>query len=75
MPAKPGRIYQQCDPRVIYPTRIRIDTIHDDHAAITYLDTRRPGIIYGRIRTDQLHDSPTTKTGKPRRTGYALETK
>lgn len=71
---EPGQTYQQCDPRVVYPTRIRIDTIHDDHAATTYLDTSRPGVIHGRILLAQLHDSPTTKAGNPRRTGYALET-
>jgi hypothetical protein len=26
------------------------------------------------IEASQLHDSPTTRDGKPRRTGYALET-
>ena len=75
MPIQPGQTYQQCDPRVVYPTRIRIDTIHDGHAEFTYLTTSRPGIIHGRIRLDQLHDSPTTRYGKPRRTGYTLETK
>lgn len=74
MPIQPGQTYQQCDPRVVVPTRIRIDTIHDDHAEFTYLTTSRPGVIRSTIRLTQLHDSPTAKTGQPRRTGYALET-
>lgn len=71
---EPGQTYQQCDPRVSVATRIRVDKVHQGHADFTYLTTNRPGVIHGTIRLDQLHDSPTTKTGRPRRTGYALET-
>ncbi|MGE7438010.1 hypothetical protein [Kitasatospora sp. NPDC001175] len=70
---QPGRTYQQCDSRVIVPTRIRIDKIDADRADFTYLTTNRPGVIHGAIRLNQLHDSPTTRDGRPRRTGYALE--
>jgi hypothetical protein len=70
---QPGQTYQQCDPRIALPTRIRLDTVHPEHAEFTYLTTSRPGVIHGVIRLSQLHDSPLTRDGKPRRTGYALE--
>lgn len=73
MTIEAGQVYQQCDPRVVRVTRIRIDAVHADHAEIRYLDTGRRGVIFGKIRLTQLHASPTTMTGEPRRTGYALE--
>jgi hypothetical protein len=74
MPIEPGQTYQQCDPRVVRVTRLRIEEVHAEHAEVRYLDTGRRGVIFGKIRLSQLHASPTTRDGQPRRTGYALET-
>ncbi|WP_225811297.1 hypothetical protein [Streptomyces spinosus] len=82
---QPGQIYRSLDPRdELYgegPRRIKvvgkpmtipgvwgfgkvqIATLREDGT-----ETRRR-----RISIDQLHDSPTTRDGQPRRTGYALE--
>lgn len=46
-------------------------TVGPNRAEVFYLNTGRRG----EILLNALHDSPTTKTGKPRRTGYALEAK
>ncbi|WP_327066815.1 hypothetical protein [Kitasatospora sp. NBC_01302] len=70
MPAKPGQIYQQCDPHAPH-IRLRIMTVGPNRAEVFYMHTGRAG----RILLNALHDSAVTKTGKPRRTGYALETK
>jgi hypothetical protein len=44
-------------------------TVGPNRANVFYLHTGRSGTIL----LTALHDSPTTKTGKARRTGYALE--
>jgi hypothetical protein len=74
MPIEAGQTYQQCDPRVVRVTRLRIERVDGDHAEVRYLDTDRRGVIFGKIRLSQLHASPTTHAGQSRRTGYALET-
>ena len=68
---KPGQIYRYCDPR----ESIRVRIVHyepgGNRADVVDAATgKRPRSIL----TTSLHDSPTTKNGKPRRTGYALET-
>jgi hypothetical protein len=42
-------------------------------AVYTVLDNGRE-TRYRRVGCEQFHDSPTTQDGKPRRTGYVLET-
>ena len=66
---QPGQVYRHCDPRA-ESVRLRVMTVGPNRAEVFYLHTGRAG----RILLSQLHDSRTTKTGKPRRTGYALET-
>lgn len=69
---KPGQIYRSCDPRrENNPLRLRIMTVGPHRASVFYLSTGR----HGEVLLTQLHATPTTKTGRPRRTGYALETK
>lgn len=70
MPVKPGQIYRWCDSRETDISRVRIDVVDDPNfARVTYLDSGR----CGEVLLTALHDSPTTRTGQPRRTGYALE--
>lgn len=69
MPIEPGQTYRSCDPRS-QSARLRVMTIGPNRAEVFYLHTGRAG----RILLGQLHDSPTTAAGQPRRTGYALET-
>lgn len=67
---EPGQIYRSCDPRGDRgPLRLRVMTVGPNRASVFYLNTGR----HGEILLTQLHDSPLTKTGQPRRTGYALE--
>lgn len=67
---EPGQIYRSCDPRG--GPRIRITHYLPDCNRADVVDAttgKRPrGII---VR--HLHATATTKTGQPRRTGYALE--
>ena len=66
---QPGQIYRSADPR--NPNaRLRVQTIEVNRADVFYLHTGRAGSIL----VHQLHASPTTKNGQPRRTGYVLET-
>lgn len=70
MTVQPGQIYRSCDPRG--GPIVRIVEVHANGAQVVDAqDGKRPR----RILLNALHDSPTTKTGRPRRTGYALETK
>ncbi|MEV7936638.1 hypothetical protein AB0O82_10885 [Kitasatospora sp. NPDC088264] len=67
----PGQTYAACHP-LDEGRRIRIThhTPVDARADVVDADTgQRPR----RIRTTVLHPTSTTRTGKPRRTGYALE--
>lgn len=72
MPIQPGQTYRSCDPRGGFS--IRVTNTDDDVNAVQVVDAltgKRPR----RILRRSLHDSPFTRDGKPRRTGYALETK
>jgi hypothetical protein len=65
---EPDQIYRYCDPHAPH-IRLRIMTVSPHRAEVFYLHTGRRG----EILLNALHDSAVTKTGKPRRTGYALE--
>lgn len=70
MPIQPGQIYRHCDPRESIRIRITAYTPGDARAHVVDAVTgKRPRPIL----VTHLHDSATTKTGQPRRTGYALE--
>ena len=75
-----GQVYRSCDPRGGPNIRIESYTSYgagrqtQDTAFIaTITEDGRPA-RFRRVSPRQLHDSPTTRDGKPRRTGYALET-
>ena len=70
MPIQPGQIYRHCDPRESIRIRITAYTPGANRADVVDAVTgKRPR----QILVTHLHDSATTKTGQPRRTGYALE--
>lgn len=70
MPIQPGQVYRSCDPRG--GPLIRVVAINPNSVTVVDAQTgKRPR----RILPAYLHDNATTKTGKPRRTGYALEMK
>lgn len=68
---EPGQVYRSCDPRGGASIRISSWRPGDARAYVIDAVTSKR---YRQILVSQLHDSPTTKTGRPRRTGYALET-
>lgn len=79
---EPGQTYRSCDPNDRYPTRILIKGVIPYGAAqwgrgtanvVTVTQSGRE-LRLRSISLRKLHDSPTTKTGQRRRTGYALET-
>ncbi|MFD7016076.1 hypothetical protein [Streptomyces sp. NPDC059928] len=71
MTIEPGSTYHSCDPRGGLPIRIDAYTPGHDHAYVVDAITgKRPRWIL----VTALHDSPLTRDGKPRRTGYALDT-
>lgn len=65
---EPGQTYRHCDPHAPH-VRLRVMTVGPNRAEVFYLHTGRAGSIL----LTQLHATPNTKTGQPRRTGYALE--
>lgn len=71
MPVEPGQVYRSCDPRGGPSIRISAYTPGHDHAHVVDAVTgKRPRWIL----VDQLHPTATTRDGKPRRTGYILDT-
>jgi hypothetical protein len=69
---RPGQVYRACDPRD-EGRRIRIVSYQPGSTRAHVVDAvtgKRPRQIY----VTSLHTAPTTATGQPRRTGYALET-
>jgi len=64
------QIYRSCDPRG--GPSIRITSYRPGEARAQVVNAA-DGKRFRQILVAQLHDSPLTKTGKPRRTGYALE--
>ena len=67
---QPGQTYRHCDPRE--SIRIRI-VRYTPGAARVYVVDAVTGKRHRQILVTHLHASPTTKTGQPRRSGYALE--
>lgn len=69
---QPGQTYRSCDPRG--GPRIRIASYRhgDARCCVVDADTSKR---YRHLLVSQLHATDTTKTGAPRRTGYALETR
>lgn len=71
MTIKPGQIYRSCKPGH-EDFRIRITSVGTQTVSAISVDggwtLLNPPPIH------QLYDSPTTKTGQPRRRGYVLET-
>jgi hypothetical protein len=66
----PGQVYRSCDPRE--SIRLRVVRHEAGWNRVDVVDAttgRRPR----RILASTLHESATTKTGRPRRTGYVLE--
>ena len=70
MTIEPGQVYRSCDPRG--GPRVRIVAVNPN--SVDVVDAR-DGKRHRRILLTYIHATQTTKTGKPRRTGYALETK
>ncbi|MFE6225452.1 hypothetical protein [Streptomyces sp. NPDC057854] len=67
---EPGQTYRSADPRETI--RIRITRYTPGSARAHVVDAvtgKRPR----QMLVSYLHDSPTTKAGRPRRTGYILE--
>ena len=69
---EPEQVYRSCDPRDDPPIRIRIESYRPGDARAHIVDAAT-GKRFRQILVTQLHDSPTTRDGQPRRTGYALE--
>lgn len=69
---RPGQVYRACDPRDD-GRHIRILSYETWDARAQVVDAVT-GKRQRQILVDYLHASPTTATGQPRRTGYALET-
>ena len=71
MSIQPGQTYRSADPRELIRIRIESYTPGDARAHVVDAATgKRPRQMLVRA----LHQSPTTKTGQPRRSGYVLET-
>ena len=70
MTIEPGQVYKSCDPRG-GPT-VRVVTVNPNSVDVV---NAQDGKRHRRILLTYIHASSITKTGKPRRTGYALEAK
>jgi hypothetical protein len=68
---QPGQTYRSADPRG--GPRIRIERYTPGHDRAWIVDAQ-DGKRGRWILVRSLHDSPTTRDGKPRRTGHVLET-
>lgn len=72
MTIQPGQTYRSADPRELIRILITTYTPGDTRAHIVDAATgKRPR----QILVHTLHQTPTTKTGQPRRSGYILETR
>lgn len=67
---QPGQTYRSLDPRE--SIRIRIVSYRPGDARAQVVDAVT-GKRQRQILVTCLHDSPLTRDGQPRRTGYALE--
>ena len=81
---QPGQIYRSLNNRhhpCDGPTRIRIKGVLTSGSGQYVAGTAQVVTVHGdgreirprNITLDQLHDSPVTRDGQPRRTGYVLE--
>ncbi|MFF5703442.1 hypothetical protein ACFY7H_13175 [Streptomyces sp. NPDC012794] len=71
MTIQPGQTYRSADPRDAIRIRISGYTHGHDHALVVdAVSGKRPRWI----QVTALHATNLTKAGKPRRTGYVLET-
>ncbi|MGZ0231154.1 hypothetical protein [Streptomyces sp. CPS1] len=67
---EPGQTYRSLDPRGGPRIRIKSFTPGHTHA---WVEDAATGKRARWVLVSALHESATTKTGQPRRTGYALE--
>lgn len=67
---QPGQTYRACHP--LDDIVIRITAYTPGHAR-AHVVNARTGKNPRQILVRDLHSTATTRTGKPRRTGYALE--
>jgi hypothetical protein len=70
MPIAPGQAYRSADPRGGPRIRIERYTPGHAHAWVVDADTGRRGRW---VLVRSLHQTPVTRTGRARRTGYVLE--
>ncbi len=70
MSIQPGQIYRSCKPGY-EDFRIRITSVGAEMARAVCVDGG--WALLNPVPLSRLHADPTTKSGKPRRTGYALE--
>lgn len=70
MPIEPGQVYRSCKPGE-GGWRIRIVKVGATMARAVEAANGRP--LLNQVMLHSLHDSPITKTGRRRRTGYVLE--
>lgn len=71
MAIEPGQVYRSCKPRDM-GFRIRIVEVGAETSRGVDASNGRP--LLWRVMNRDLHDSATTRTGKPRRAGYVRET-
>ncbi|MEU8623304.1 hypothetical protein [Streptomyces sp. NPDC048669] len=69
---QPGQTYRSANPRDTHREPIRI-TAYDGSNRADIVDANS-GKKPRSILVNSLHATPTTRDGKPRRTGYVLET-
>ncbi|MFI0233123.1 hypothetical protein [Streptomyces sp. NPDC017086] len=67
---EPGQTYRCCKPGY-EDFRIRITSVGAEMVRAVSIDGG--WALLNPLPLSQLHDSPLTRAGKPRRTGYALE--
>ncbi|WTW93654.1 hypothetical protein OG216_09810 [Streptomycetaceae bacterium NBC_01309] len=66
---RPGQVYRSCNPR---GPRIQV-TGYTPGAARAHVADADTGGRVRQILVRQLHATPMTEAGRPRRTGYVLE--
>ena len=71
-PIEPGQEFVAAAPDPSGPVSIRISDYEPGSVVARFIagDTGASGIVW----IEDLHDSPTTRDGQPRRTGYVLDT-
>jgi hypothetical protein len=65
-----GQIYRSCDPRD--SIRLRVESYEPGSVRAHVVDAET-GKRSRRLLVNRLHETATTKSGAPRRTGYVLE--